>query len=67
MYRLCPNGLKFFWQACTPQIMAPHKILGFPDHFIYYYIFLMLNGTEEAQLHLEHTRILNPPRQKFGP
>jgi hypothetical protein len=28
--------------------------------------FFVLNGTKEAQLHVEHTRILHLPRPKIG-
>ena len=49
------------------QIMAPNKIFGFVDHLFIIIFFFVLNGTKEAQLHVGHTRILHPYRQKNGP
>jgi hypothetical protein len=46
--------IEIFCASMYAQIMAPHNISGFSDYFLYYYIFFVLNGTKEAQLHVIH-------------
>ena len=41
-----------FFASMYTQIMTPHKILGFFDHFFINIFFPILNKTKEGELHL---------------
>jgi len=65
--RLCRNGMKFFWQACTPKLRPHIGSLFFLFIFLFIIFFSVPNKTKEGEFHLGPNRFFHPPVQNSYP
>ena len=65
--RLCRNGLKFFWQACTPKLRSHTGSQVFLIIFLLIIFFCVLNETKEGEFHLGPNRFFYRPSQNSYP
>ena len=59
--------LEIVLESMYTKIKAPHKILGFSDHFFINIFFSVLNETKEGELHLGPNRFFHRPPQNSYP